>query len=597
MKHPPISSNPEYLSLWDYKKNNLDPNVITQGSSKKAWWICSKGHSYEMAINHKCIRKSGCPVCSGHKTVPGVNDFATVYPDIAAEWHPTKNGDKSPSDYSPKNGGRFWWMCKYGHEWQATIHDRADGTGCPVCSKRRLTSFPEQAIFYYIKKLYPDAINRYTDLFDNGMELDIYVPSIRFAVEFDGANWHSSDEAHTKELKKYNICKDNKITLYRVKEHTGENWGDTADGTYTIRRKRYDSDLENVIKAILDAIDPETNMWTRTNPRSIHSSIDVNVKRDKTVIKEYLTPIPNSLVELRPDLVKDWNYEKNGNLKPEMFGINSNDYAWWKCHKCGHEWRTTIIHRGGKRNSGCPKCSREKQGKTFVSGKVSERGSLADNNPSLAAEWHPIKNGDLKPTDITANSFKTIWWLCPKCEYEWKASPNNRNGKKVGCPCCSGRVPRMGVNDLKTLEPELAKEWNYERNRDLLPEQFLPKSSKKVWWKCKRCGCEWAATINSRTSGHGCPDCWNSRRSATISKAPYRKSLAAVYPKLAEEWNYDKNGDLTPDTVFAKAKKKVWWKCSKCECEWQAWLSNRADGYCKCPNCKAAAKEKNNVKK
>ena len=138
-------------------------------------------------------------------------------------------------------------------------------------------------------------------------------------------------------------------------------------------------------------------MWTRKRINDIHSRVHVNLKGDENKIREeYLTPIANSLAELRPDLVKDWNYEKNGNLKPTMFGINSNDHVWWKCAKCGHEWRTSIIQRGGKRESGCPECAKELKGKSFTKGKVRERGSLAENNPELAKQWHPTKNGVLK---------------------------------------------------------------------------------------------------------------------------------------------------------------------------------------------------------
>lgn len=503
---PTIASNIDLSNQWDYRKNEADPEVLTQGSSKKVWWTCDEGHSYEMSIYQKCIRGNGCPVCSGHRTIPGINDFATFYPELAKEWHPTKNGNKSPSNYSKKNGGRFWWLCKNGHEWEASIKDRANGRGCPFCNSRRTTSFPEQAIYFYIKKLYPETMNRYRDIFDNGMELDIFVPSIRFAVEFDGANWHNDEEAHKKEKKKYDICKSNNITLFRVKEHTGEQWDDVADATYVIRRKSYEKDLSNVIRAILDSIDQESNLFTRKIFHSVHSSIDVNIERDRNAIKAYLSKISNSLVELRPDLIQDWNYERNENVTPDMFGINSNDKVWWKCHGCGHEWQTTIIHRAGKRRSGCPICSRDAQGKNFTKRRIQERGSLLDNNPTLAKEWHPTKNGNLKPTDITVNSPRKVWWVCSKCGYEWEASPNNRNGKGVGCPCCSGRVPRDGVNDFKTMYPELVKEWNYEKNVGLKPEDYLPKSNKKVWWTCSICGNTWQASVNTRTSGHGCPN-------------------------------------------------------------------------------------------
>lgn len=80
------------LQEWDYEKNNelmLFPDQLGKGSSKLAWWKCPVGHSYQQIIHRKVSRHSGCPVCSGHLTVPGINDFATVYPELAKEWHPT----------------------------------------------------------------------------------------------------------------------------------------------------------------------------------------------------------------------------------------------------------------------------------------------------------------------------------------------------------------------------------------------------------------------------------------------------------------------------------------------------------------------------
>lgn len=498
------TTNPELLSQWDYEKNTIPPNSVSHGSDEKVWWKCNNGHCYQQALNKKTSRNSGCPVCSGHLIVSGVNDFATTYPELAKEWHSTKN-TLNPSKISKKSGQKAWWICRYGHEWQATPHDRVtDNTGCPICSQRRLTSFPEQALFFYIKKLYPDAINRYTELFDNGMELDIYVPSIRFAVEFDGATWHTSEDAHRRERLKYDICQQNKITLCRVKEHIENGWHDVADDIYIIHKRKAQSELQAVIQSIIDSIDPSSIRGTRKDLRCFHSLINVNLERDANEIREYLTPIPNSLVDLRPDLVKEWNVEKNGSIRPELFGINSNNKVWWKCSKCGHEWKTSIIHRGGKRNSGCPECAKVKKGQSFTKRRVGERGSLAEKNPSLAAEWHPSKNGILTPADITEKRFANVWWLCPKCGYEWESSPNHRS-KGVGCPCCSGRVPKTGVNDFKTLYPGLSAEWNYDKNGDKLPEFFLPKSGKKVWWRCRICGYEWEAVIRSRTIGHGCP--------------------------------------------------------------------------------------------
>jgi len=503
------TTHPKIVEEWDINKNTISPKEITFGSNKMIWWKCSLGHSYQMALYKKTYRNSSCPICSGYKIISGVNDFATCYPYIAKEWHPTKNGDLLPSMFSKKSGKKVWWKCQLGHEWKATFHDRAEGTGCPFCVARLSTSFPEQTIFFYIKKLFPDACNRYRDIFDNGMELDVFIPSIRLAIEFDGANWHCSDDSLERELKKYEICKQNDIKLVRIKEKTSDSITKTsADKIFFIRKRSYEKDLVFVIQSILDDIDPQSNMWFRKNPSQIHSHVTIDLSKDRNEIRKYLSPITTnkSLSNLRPDLVQDWNVKRNGQLTPNMFGINSNDRVWWKCRQCGHEWETTIISRGN-RNSGCPECSKIKRGKTFTAWCVSERGSLADNNPILAEEWHPTKNLDLTPHDITERRYKKVWWLCRVCGYEWEASPLNRSSKGVGCPACSGRVPRIGKNDFKTLYPLIAREWCYEKNGELLPEHFLPKSGKKVWWRCTMCGNEWKTDIRVRTNGHNCPIC------------------------------------------------------------------------------------------
>ena len=152
-----------------------------------------------------------------------------------------------------------------------------------------------------------------------------------------------------------------------------------------------------------------------------------------------------------------------------------------------------------------------RRGTSFTKQVVKRVGSLAETMPNLAKEWHPQKNGTLSPSDISAGHFKPVWWLCSQCGYEWKASPSNRQ-KGSGCPCCSGRVPKSGINDLATLYPELLKEWDYQKNTTLDPSQLLPGSGKKAWWKCSLCGHEWETIIANRTKGHGCPKCSKSKR-------------------------------------------------------------------------------------
>ena len=97
---------------------------------------------------------------------------------------------------------------------------------------------------------------------------------------------------------------------------------------------------------------------------------------------------------------------------------------------------------------------------------VKGENDLATVNPVLAKEWHPTKNGNLNPEDITSGSSKEVWWLCPK-GHSYSMVVNQRTKRGYDCPYCSGQRVLKGINDLATTNPELAKEWNYEKNSGL----------------------------------------------------------------------------------------------------------------------------------
>ncbi len=92
-----------------------------------------------------------------------------------------------------------------------------------------------------------------------------------------------------------------------------------------------------------------------------------------------------------------------------------------------------------------------------------EKKYLIDN-PTLMAEWNWEKNNalDLDPKTLTLGSNKKVWWKCSK-GHEWQATINHRNNGR-GCPHCSGRKVLKGYNDLATVNPKLATEWNYDKN-------------------------------------------------------------------------------------------------------------------------------------
>ena len=108
--------------------------MVLPGTRRKVWWRCDKGHSWQAAIAARAFGSTGCPVCDGKQILPGENDLATLRPDLAAQWHPTKNLPLTPESVSENSNRSVWWMCGLGHEWRAPIGRRVQGnTGCPVC--------------------------------------------------------------------------------------------------------------------------------------------------------------------------------------------------------------------------------------------------------------------------------------------------------------------------------------------------------------------------------------------------------------------------------------------------------------------------------
>ena len=132
------SQRPDIAADWCVSKNNgLSPENVTVGCGKSVWWTCSLGHNYKSSICNRTGRGSGCPYCSSEKLLVGFNDLQTKRPDIALEWDFSKNNDVTPTDVMPSSGRKFWWKCRNGHSWLATVNNRTNKSGergCPYCS-------------------------------------------------------------------------------------------------------------------------------------------------------------------------------------------------------------------------------------------------------------------------------------------------------------------------------------------------------------------------------------------------------------------------------------------------------------------------------
>ena len=130
---------PELAAQWHPTRNgSLTPGDLTAGTRRKVWWRCDKGHEWQASVLSRTSLGNGCPVCAGKQIIPGENDLASQFPQLAAQWHPDKNGALRPENVSPNSNRKVWWQCPEGHVWKAVVYSRAGKRkcGCPVCAGR-----------------------------------------------------------------------------------------------------------------------------------------------------------------------------------------------------------------------------------------------------------------------------------------------------------------------------------------------------------------------------------------------------------------------------------------------------------------------------
>ena len=196
-------------------------------------------------------------------------------------------------------------------------------------------------------------------------------------------------------------------------------------------------------------------------------------------------------------LLQEWDKEQNKVL-PEQLSFQSHSKVWWKC-SLEHPWKCEVKDRTN-RETGCPYCTNKKV--------LAGYNDLATTHAEIVLEWNVERNGEnCTPDKVTAGSEKKVWWKCV-LEHEWQATVENRALKGNACPYCSGKRAWPGFNDLATLFPDLAAEWDMERNVDIDISRTRLGCHRKAWWMCKN-GHTWEARIFSRTSKKrpGCPVC------------------------------------------------------------------------------------------
>lgn len=219
---------PDLATEFNFEKN-LIPEPFKVKMHNKYWWICKKGHEYKSVCKERCGRGRGCPYCANKKVCKD-NCLATLYPDVASEWHKEKNSDVTPYQVISKSAKKFWWKCKKGHEWKATCNSRCSScskSSCPICKESK----GEKKVAEVLDKMKLPfkrqfRFNSCCNILPLPFDFVVFGKLKTFAIEFQGIhhykeiNFGGSEScfertASNDKIKK-NWCKNNNVELLEI---------------------------------------------------------------------------------------------------------------------------------------------------------------------------------------------------------------------------------------------------------------------------------------------------------------------------------------------------------------------------------------------
>lgn len=608
-KYPEIIENE-----WDYNKNKEDPDKIPPTKNKiRYWWKCPNGHSYENTANNRI--SSGIAYCKECHSLEYLN------PTLAKELHPTRNVGIIAKNIPAFYNRQVMWKCaKCGHEWKARVDNRhLLNRGCPKCAKGAQSSFPEQVIFYYVKQLFPDAINGYK--YENA-EVDVFIPSLNIGIEYDGENYHKTLYKYKKDVEKNHLLFNGGISLFRIRENNCTLMIDEKCVIYECKYTYNYQDLNNVLKVLLNDLCSKAGI-------SNNVVIDIDSIRNKILAELHILPYHKSFAAYQENNSKikaKWDYTANYPLTPEMVKPMSDKPVAWICinnpnHKrvapvksisngygcdwCAkrhkyttEEWIEQAMEVHGDRydystvnyvdsktqvNIICPihglfpqipSEHLQKKGCKWCGGQggFHELNTLANAYPELAKEWdyEHIGNKGLTPSDVLlTDSSNEYWW---KCNYgkphSYHAKISHRIKRKSKCAVCHGKQISDDTS-LAFLRPDLVSEWH--ESNILKPDQVTLASEVSVVWKCPNPEHKpYETTVNNRVkSKYGCKLCSGDKK----DHSTFVKEIADKFP------------DITLLSTYEKSSIPIRCRCGKCGYEWSPYPTNLLKSKSGCPNC------------
>lgn len=400
------SVNPKIAKEWNYKRNNIVPSEVIFSSTKKVWWICSKGHEWQ-AVIYSRNQNHACPICNLNK-VTSLPEKAIAFYLLKSGIHIEENskiiGKKEVDIYMPDRKIAIEYDGQYYHK-----DKERDLLKNRLCSDAGITLF----------RIREPGLPK----LDDGLSVNYEIGPLKndYSHLADAIEWLFSQL----EIKsqKINIAEQmQEIAIFFDKQKSeksitvtdpevSKEW-DYAKNLVDISTVTRGSYLDAYWKCEACGYEWRQKVCNRCTGKGCPKMLFF---KDNTWF--------NDLATTHEYLLKEWNYDKN-KISPAQIGKGSNQKVLWICGK-NHEWMASPHNRA--KGNGCPICAN----------RIVLRGfnDLSSREPTLVAEWDYEQNAPINPCEALFRSTKSVYWKCPQCGYLFAKSPLQRR-MPPKCPNC-----------------------------------------------------------------------------------------------------------------------------------------------------------------
>lgn len=544
--------------MWDYDKNNgFDTNCIHPGSPNKAWFICENGHSFQRDIC-RFVKNQNCPDCKELKNV------IAKFPHMVKQWHFEKNKGIDINLTSANSSQTVWWKCKKcNYEWQSKISSRHASKGlCPCCEVRIVVQDGVTDLF----TLYPELKEEYN--FEKNKGID----SSSLSVTTSTPVWWKCNVGH-----EWQVSPSGRIQIRNRNPHISK-----CPHCQGIKRligyaeeypelsKSFIADKNGRDFSTITSNDRLTKFWwfCNTCKNEFLSTTQAMIRSyssfaegcpycaGKKVKKE------NSFAALHPDIIDEYSSENK--IDPYNVTEKSDKMVKWVCrNNPEHKWSTSFRQRANGTGN-CPEC------RGWHYNKI-----LWQERPD-PEKYYDINKNKRSFKTYSYMSNEKVWWNCDNGHSFETMIMNVTRREQFQCPICENRLVEKGYNDLASQYPDLAQEFDADKNM-VHPDDIYYASTLQYWWKCTE-GHEFIRSAYHRVARAGeCPVC---NREIVVKGI---NDLQNKYPEVVNIWDYEKNS-VSPDEISDISTSRFYFKC-KLGHTYEAGLNSVKNNSFKCHVC------------